>query len=156
MKRFRMLVIGRSKAAGILLIAVFALLQLALWGPALLHALPGKAVAAACQQDHTLCGCSPARIASGTCCCALAAISPCCQKEEIPSVIPEKTVPAPAVTSRPCGGSEDPLATASCEDYLLPDMKITDSSTATTVYPLLAAMNLEDFDILPPIPPPKV
>lgn len=145
----------KSKAAGILLIAVFALLQLALCGPSFLHALAGKEVAATCQQDHALCGCSPGRIASGTCCCALASVSSCCQKESNKSAIAEKTYHATAITSLPCGGSADSLVTASCEDYLLPNRKISDCSIVTTVYPLLAATTQAVLNILPPIPPPK-
>lgn len=145
----------KRKAAGILLIAIFALLQLALWGPSFLPALSGKEVAVTCQHDHALCGCSPSRIAAGTCCCTLAAVSPCCQKESTESALAEKTDRATAITSLPCGGSEDPLVTASCEDYLLPIIKISVCSTVTTVYPLLAATKQADLHLLPPLPPPK-
>jgi hypothetical protein len=145
----------KRKAAGILLIAIFALLQLALWGPSFLHALSGKEVAVTCQHDHALCGCSPSRIASATCCCALVSVLPCCQKESTESALEEKTHRATAITSLPCGGSEDPLVTTSCEDYLLPILKISDCSLVTTVYPLLAATKQADLHLLPPIPPPK-
>lgn len=145
----------KSKAAGILLIAVFALLQLALWGPSFLHALTVKKVAATCQHDHVLCGCSPGRIASGTCCCALALISPCCQEEYIKSVIEEKIALGTAITALSCGGSEDPLLTASCEAYLLPNINFFDCSITTTRYPLIIAANPLDRNIHPPIPPPK-
>lgn len=144
------------KAAGIFSIAIFTVLQLTLWGPSFLPALAGKEAAATCQQDHALCGCSPSRIASGTCCCALeASVSPCCQKESAKPSLEEKKSLVTTIASLPCGGREDPLATASCEDYLLPNMKIADCSTATTAYPLLAAEEQADPDILPPIPPPK-
>lgn len=145
----------KRKTAGLLLFAIFTLLQLALWGPSFLHALAKKEVAATCQYDHALCGCSPSRIASGTCCCALASVSPCCQKETTESAFEEKNDHTTAITSLPCGGSEEPLVTASCEDYLLPIIKISVCSTVTTVYPLLAATKQADLHLLPPLPPPK-
>jgi hypothetical protein len=145
----------KSRAAAILLIAVFSLLQLALWSPSFLHPLHEEGTAATCQHDHALCGCAPSRIASGTCCCALAALSPCCQKNYLQSALEEKAALGTVLTSLPCGGSEDPLVTAGSEAYLLPTMKISDSPVSTTVYPMLAAMSQIDLNILPPIPPPK-
>ena len=146
----------KSKTAGILLIAVFTLLQLALWGPSFLHALHKDGIATICQQDHALCGCSPGRIVSGTCCCALAALSPCCQKTYIQSALKEKAALGTVMTSLPCGGSEDPLVIASLEAYLLPFGIISASPLSTTVYPFRSALSQIDHTISPPIPPPKV
>lgn len=145
----------KSKTEPILLIAVFSLLQLALWGPSFLHALSEKGTVT-CQNDHVLCGCSPNRIAAETCCCALASLSPCCLKNYVEETREEKAASGAVLTSLPCGGSEDPLVTASIEAYLLPTGKISACSISTTVYPLSSTMSQIDHSILPPIPPPKV
>lgn len=145
----------KNKARGILLLGVFLLLQLALWGPSFLHAFPETEVHASCQGDHALCGCSPSRIASGTCCCALASVSPCCQKNYIQSALKEKTALGTVITSLPCGGSEDPLVTTSIESYLLTSTKMTDPPISVTVYRLVATLNQVEHHILPPVPPPK-
>lgn len=145
----------KSSASAILLIAVFSLLQLALWGPSFLHTLSGKGGAGTCQNDHILCGCSPGRIAAETCCCALAALSPCCQKYHLEQEQEEKAASGTVLTSLPCGGSEDPLVATGSETYLLPAMKIPDSPVSITVYPLSSAMSRIDLNILPPTPPPK-
>jgi hypothetical protein len=145
----------KSRAAAVLLIAVFSMLQLTLWVPSFVLALHEDGIATSCQHDHALCGCSPGRIAAGTCCCALASLSPCCQKDYIESALKEKTAHETVLTSLPCGGSEDPLVTAGSEAYLLPSMKISASPLSTTIYPLLAATSQLDRNIHPPIPPPK-
>ena len=141
----------KNNAAGILFLTVFALLQLSLWGPPFLRAPHEEG----CQQDHALCGCSPGRIASATCCCALAAISPCCQQNYIEAAREEKAAAGRVIASLPCGGSEDPLVTAGSEDYLIPNMKMSVGPLSTTVYPPVAAMSRLDFPLRPPIPPPK-
>jgi len=144
----------KSRSAAILLIVIFSLLQLTLWGPPFLPALHEKEAVATCQHDHALCGCAPSRIASGTCCCALASISPCCQKNFIQSALEEKAALGAVITSLPCGASEDPLVTASSEAYLLLTIKISDSPVSTTVYPMVTATN-RLISIPPPIPPPE-
>ena len=146
----------KSKTAGVLLIAACSLLQLALWGPSFLHALHEAGVATTCQHDHALCGCSPSRIAAETCCCALSSLSPCCQKNYIEAAREEKAAVGTVLTSLPCGSSDDPLLTAGSEAYLLPTIKISDSSLSATLYPLVTARNLLDCNILPPTPPPNV
>ena len=146
----------KSRAAAVLLIAVFSLLQLALWGPSFVHALHEDGIATICQHDHALCGCSPSRIASDTCCCALAAFSPCCQKAYIQSALKEKAALGTVMTSLPCGGSEDPLVIASLEAYLLPAGIMSACPVSTTVYLFSSAMSRIDLNMLPPIPPPKV
>lgn len=144
----------KSKTAGIFLIAAFSLLQLALWGPSFLHVLHEEEIAATCQHDHALCGCSPGRIAAGTCCCVLSSLSPCCQKNYIESALEEKAALGTGITSLPCGGSDDPLVTAG-SDYLLPKMKMSICPISTSVYPLVAATSQLDLHVRPPIPPPK-
>jgi hypothetical protein len=146
----------KSRAAAVLLIAVFSLLQLALGGPAFVRALHEDEIATSCQHDHALCGCSPGRIASATCCCALAALSPCCQKTYIQSALKEKAGLGMVMTSLPCGGSDDPLVIASLEAYLLPFGIISASPLSTTVYPFRSALSRIDRTISPPSPPPKV
>jgi len=146
----------KNKTGPFLLIAVFSLLQLALWGPSFLHALSGKGGAGTCQNDHALCGCSPSRIAAETCCCALASLSPCCLKNYVEETREEKAASGAVLTALSCGGSEDPLVTASIEAYLLPTGKISACPISTTVYPLSSTLSQIDHSILPPIPPPKV
>ena len=146
----------KRKTAAILLIAVFSFLQLALWAPSFLHALHEEGMETTCQHDHALCGCSPSRIAAETCCCVLAALSPCCQKNYLQSAREEKTVAGTALTSLPCGGSEDPLVTASTEAYLLPTRIISAAPISTTVYPRSSALCQMAHNIPPPIPPPEV
>lgn len=149
---------NKNKAVGIFLLVVLALLELALWGPALHHARHGEVLAVTCQGDHALCGCSPNRIAAKTCCCALAAIAPCCQKESISSdqEQEEETAFATVLTTLPCGASEDPLMTASSEVYLLASIRICSCPVSTTVYLPGSAMSRIDHHIPPPVPPPKV
>ncbi|MDZ4186415.1 MAG: hypothetical protein U1D97_15750, partial [Desulfuromonadales bacterium] len=140
----------KSKTGAILLIVVFSLLQLSLWGPSFIRAFPETETHATCQGDHALCGCAPSRIAAGTCCCALAAISPCCQKAYIQSAIEEKAALGTVITSLPCGGSEDPLVTAGIKAYLLPKGRSFDVPVSTTIYQLLTVASQLDHPILPP------
>lgn len=145
----------KSRATAILLIVVFSLLQLTLWGPSFLHALHNNEIATSCQHDHALCGCSPSRIAAQTCCCALASISPCCQKNYIETAQQEKAALGTVLTSLPCGESEDPLVTVNFEAYLLPSSRGCDPPVSATAYPLLIATSRIDLHTLPSIPPPK-
>jgi len=145
----------KNKIGAILSIVVFSLLQLSLWGPTFITAFPEIETHATCQGDHALCGCAPSRIASGTCCCALASISPCCQKNYIQSALEEKAALGTVITSLPCGGSEDPLVSASIEAYLLPKGKSLVSPVATTVYQPVSVASQLEHHILPPVPPPK-
>lgn len=145
----------KSKSGAILLIVVFSLLQLSLWGPSFIRAFPEAETHATCQGDHALCGCAPSRIASGTCCCALASISPCCQKNYIQSAMEEKAALGTVITSLPCGGSDDPLVMAGIEAYLLPKGRSFDVPVSTTVYPLLSVASQLEHHILPPVPPPR-
>lgn len=145
----------KSKIGAILLIVVFSLLQLSLWGPSFIRAFPETETHATCQGDHALCGCAPSRIAAGTCCCALASISPCCQKAYIQSAMEEKAALGTVITSLPCGGSEDPLVTAGIKAYLLPKSNALDSPVSATVYPHLSVASQLDQHILPPVPPPR-
>ncbi|MDO9079447.1 MAG: hypothetical protein Q7U44_01510 [Desulfuromonadales bacterium] len=144
----------KSKTGAILLIVVFSLLQLSLWGPSFIRAFP-ETTYTTCQGDHALCGCAPSRIASGTCCCALAAISPCCQKAYIQSAMEEKAALGTVITSLPCGGIEDPLVTAGIKAYLLPKNSALDRPVSSTVYQLLTVASQLDHHILPPVPPPQ-
>lgn len=147
----------KKRVAGAsLLIVVFSLLQLTLWGPSFIPAFPAAETHATCQGDHALCGCAPSRIASGTCCCALASISPCCQKNYIQSAMKEMATLGTVITSLPCGGSEDPLVAASIDAYLLPSSRICDCPVSTTVYKLVSPASQLEHHILPPVPPPKV
>lgn len=146
---------NKCRVTTFVLVTLFALLQLALWSAPFLPALHGKEISVTCQQDHALCFCSPVRIASGTCCCALAAIAPCCQKEYIRSALKEKAALGAVITSLPCCDNEDSLLTPGSEAYLLPTIKIFDSPVTTINYPLLTAMSRVEYHLLPPVPPPK-
>lgn len=146
----------KSCAEAFLLITTFSLLQLALWLPPFLHAFHENGAAVTCQQDHSLCLCSPGRIASGTCCCSLATISPCCQKEYIQSAVTEKAALGAVITSLPCSGGEDSMASVSSESYLLPTIRTFSCPLSTTVYSLNSAASQIDHHISPPIPPPEV
>lgn len=146
----------RSQTGAILLIVVLSLLQFSLWGLSFIHALPETETHATCQGDHNLCGCSPSRIASGTCCCALASISPCCQKNYIETAMQEKAALGAVLTSLPCGGSEDPLVTASIEAYLLPGSTSCHCTVSTTLYLPSPISSQQEHQIPPPTPPPQV
>ena len=60
---------GKGKIGVILQIAAMAMLLCTPHLPLLAHALAVHTQAGRCAMDHRICGCSPERIASRTCCC---------------------------------------------------------------------------------------
>lgn len=136
----------KSKTRAIIQLTVFCLLQVSLVLPPIIQALDQREGRNVCRKDHALCGCAPARVAAGTCCCAIADLPSCCQ-EEVETKGPKLSVP-------PCG-SDDPVIAATIEDYLLAEKPLIEVVCGVFRYASASPRQCVERFARPPIPPPQ-
>lgn len=139
-----------AKIGAIIQLAVFALLQLSLILPPLAQAITAQQRSSVCRGDHALCGCAPARIAAGTCCCAISALPACCQKEAKESAAGKGA----EITLRPCG-SADPVIAAIIDVYLPGGKQLLVVKSGTCPYRSSSPEQTLQHCDRPAIPPPQ-
>lgn len=134
----------------IIQLAIFILLHLSLNLSAITQPMSGKERSGVCRGDHALCGCAPARISAGTCCCAISSLPPCCQKE----VNKNRVIIGPVVTVLPCG-SDDPVLAAIIDVYLPNDKQWMVIKSGNRLFLTFCPNQTSDHYLLPAIPPPQ-
>ncbi len=129
------------------------------------HSQPGR-----CAMDHRLCGCSPERIASRTCCCfrsmkqsATSSKSRCCDLQananEQGALDGDDHTPSayPRLSSLPCGLDPQVISHATSELKYLRSTRtplMTQRSAPHT--PSAPGDNYRNPSLEPPVPPPKI
>ena len=113
-----------------------------------------------CHQDHRLCGCSPERVATKSCCCFRVTPSCCLSEqkdEECQSAQTGERHTRQKVTNSPCG-SETVSAALSLDKlkFIFPGYSIsTSQETSANSFPILTVEVPERF-LEPPDPPPRL
>lgn len=134
-------------------LAVFLLLQASLLLPPVAQALAMKTGHAVCQGDHEKCGCAPARVAAGTCCCALKALPSCCKKKAEEKAAAEKAYNV--IHIPPCGDSE-PVTVAAVETFMPAFHALPKLYPEIWNYLPHSPGASPDARLQPPVPPPEV
>lgn len=112
-----------------------------------------------CQHDHTLCGCSPARIASKSCCCFRTAPS-CCQskprKETHDARVHDTSHDTHAVSTAPCGGDSEPgVVSPETLKFISQSAAFLPISFTSIAYGQATETRVPGRSLEPPDPPPR-
>jgi len=139
-----------TKTGALLQLATVCLLQAALVLPSFTLARP-TTVHAVCQGDHEKCGCSPARVAAGTCCCVISTLPPCCKKK----ALEKAKLQAIRLAQPPCG--KDELVISQEFSPFVP-ARFTPPLQFPVAwhYPPCPAATPTERTLRPPVPPPEL
>lgn len=112
----------RGRSAAFLQLIAFLLILASPLAPAMLRVFDTHLDDSNCRGDHRLCGCSPARVANNTCCCAHPSTPSCCvvsglQKDNDHAAAEEDRLTC-VIRALPCGDGEP--ATLAAGDPWLP------------------------------------
>lgn len=155
---FAMKLFFTHKAALALQIGAILLMQLYSLVPVLTSSLTRPTSVHACRGNHLECGCSPARIASRTCCCYHR--QPSCCDRNIPAGERQATQQkskssAPCLYSLPCGNGPDFIPKALAElIMIIPERRQLNLPPFSSPIPGLWEKPYLCFNE-PPTPPPK-
>lgn len=119
----------------------------------------GHNTAIVCQRDHTLCGCSPSRIASKSCCCFRTAPS-CCQskprKETNGAGAHDTSHYTHAVSTAPCGSDTEPgVISPETLKFISQSAAFLPISFTSIAYGPATETRVPDRSLEPPDPPPR-
>jgi hypothetical protein len=146
-------------AAGVQLLALLVL-QSYFLVPLCSQFLVSAPHGASCQHDHRLCGCSPERSASRTCCC-FQSKPKCCQGKETPAAEalakPDQRPGRPILCAIPCGSQPKLVLTSLQEIKFLQFASVPlTAQVSVTNYPALVPGTSPRRFLDPPDPPPKI
>ena len=163
---------GRRTAGIALQLAAMAMLLCAPYLPLLAHGASIHAQPGRCAMDHRLCGCSPVRIASHTCCCfrnmkqaEASAKHGCCplqghgapRQTDLDSDSDDISSIFPKLSSLPCGLDHQVISHAASElKYLLAARAPLPTQMSASHNPSPSGDNYLNPSPEPPVPPPKI
>jgi len=115
--------------------------------------------AGVCQNDHALCGCSPARIESKSCCC-FRTVPSCCQsehrKETNNARAHDTSHYTHAVSNAPCGSDTEPgMVSPETLKFISQSAAFLPISITSIAYGPATETRVPDRSLEPPDPPPR-
>jgi len=150
----------RSHVGAIVQLLAIVVLQSYFWAPVYRQMFLSKGTVKQCHRDHQMCGCSPERVATKTCCC-LRVVPSCCLSEHKQegdiTVQSREASPIQKISNSPCG-SETFSAAISLDKlkFVFPDCFILSSQKpSANSFPILTVEVPERF-LEPPDPPPRL